>query len=97
MDNRRIFKKSDEVVTREIEGELILLPLYKSSKEMNYIYTFNETAAALWGLIDGKMTLGEIKEDLKEKFAVEDEKLERQINEFINDIKTIKAIKAYRG
>lgn len=92
MDENKIFKRSDQVVSREIEGEVVLLPLYKSSKDLNYIYTLNKTAATAWGLIDGKNNLADIKNKLTDEFNVEETKLTKQLNELIKDLTSIRAI-----
>lgn len=92
MNDKKVLKKTDKVVTREIEGEVILFPLYKSSKDMNYIYTLNETAAAFWSLIDGKKTLARIKEKLLNAYSVDEKTLIKQMDGLIKDLKTIKAI-----
>ncbi|MFH1380825.1 MAG: PqqD family protein [Candidatus Omnitrophota bacterium] len=75
-----------------MEGAVILLPLYKTSKEFSYIYTFNKTSSAAWDLIDGKRTLGDVKEELLDKFEVSEEKLEKELDEFIKDLLSIKAV-----
>ena len=92
MDEKKVLKKSPQIVTREIEGEVILLPLYKSSKDLSYIYTLNETAAVAWGLIDGKKTLGQIKTKLMNEFKVSEGKLTKQLNTLMKDLRSIKAI-----
>lgn len=92
MDENKIFKKSDQMVTREIEGEIVLLPLYKSSKKLSYIHTLNETAASAWELIDGKNSLADIKDKLMDKFDIDEAKLSRQLDELIKDLKSVKAI-----
>jgi tRNA uridine 5-carbamoylmethylation protein Kti12 len=93
MNEKNILKKSEEVVSREIEGETILLPLYKSSKDMNYIYTLNKTAAAAWRLIDGKKTLHQIKEELVKEYDVDEEKAVKQLSQLVKDLRSIKAVK----
>lgn len=92
MDEKKVLKKSNQIVTRKIESEVILLPLYKSSKDPNCIYTLNETVAVAWELINGKRTLGEIKERLMDKFEVGEEKLTKQLDRLITDFKSIRAI-----
>lgn len=92
MDEKKVFKKSDNVVTREIEGKVILMPLYKSSRDLNYIYTMNDTASSAWALIDGKSSIGDIKSRLLESFDVSEERIEKELAEFIKDLKSIKAI-----
>lgn len=92
MKDALTLKKNDQVVSREIEGEVILVPLYSSSKDMNYIYTLNETAARFWDLIDGKNTIGDIKKTLLDEFEVEEDKLDAQIGELVKDLKSVKAV-----
>ena len=93
MASKSILKKTDKVVSREIEGEKILLPLYKSSKDMNYIYTLNETASEVWDRIDGKKSLAKIKQDLIEIYDVDEKILTKQTDALIKDLKSIKAVK----
>jgi len=92
MDGEKIMKKSDDVVTREIEGKVILMPLHKSSKDLNYIYTLNETASRAWNLFDGKTTLGDVRDSLAEMHDVAVEKVEKELIEFVKDLKSIKAV-----
>lgn len=92
MNDKKVLKKSDDVVTREIEGKVILMPLYKSSRDLNYIYTMNETASRAWALMDGKASLGHIKARLLKSFDVGEKRIEKELSEFIKDLKSIKAI-----
>ena len=62
MQNITILKKNKNMVTRKIADETILLPIYKTSKEINCIYTLNKPASIVWDMIDGKATVGEIKD-----------------------------------
>jgi len=92
MDENKIFKKNQDVVTRKIAGEVILLPIYRTSKDMSYIYSLNKTAAAAWELIDGKNTLGKIRDKLTQAYDAGKGKIAKQLDELINDLKLIKAI-----
>ncbi|MBU0694702.1 MAG: PqqD family protein [Candidatus Omnitrophica bacterium] len=57
-----VYKKNKNMVTRKIADETILLPIYRTSKEINCIYTLNKPASIVWDMIDGKTTIGEIKD-----------------------------------
>ena len=92
MDLKKVFKKSKEITARDIEGQMIIMPLHRASNDINCIYTLNETAAAAWSLINGKNTLGRIKEELFLKFNVDKAVLEKDLKAFIKDLKSIKAI-----
>lgn len=93
MKESKVLEKNPKVVTRQIEDEVILLPLCKSSDEINCIYTLNQTAARFWELIDGRKTLGEIKNALLDEFDIAEEILIEQIKELLKDFVSIKAIK----
>jgi hypothetical protein len=92
MEEKKVMKKSDDVVAREIEGKVILMPLRKSSMDLNYIYTLNETASCAWDLFDGKSTLGEIRNSLCQRYEVTEGKVEKELTEFVKDLRSIKAI-----
>lgn len=92
MDGKAVIKKSKNVVSREIEGKVIIMPLTKTSKELNYIYTLNETASRAWELMDGKTSLSEIQRLLVEEYDVDEKKAAKQLAELVKDLKSIKAI-----
>lgn len=92
MNKNKVLVKNKDIVSREIRGEVILMPLYTSSKDLNYIYTLNETASHVWSLIDGKRSLPEIKNHLINKYQVNETKLDKELNGFIKDLRSIKAL-----
>lgn len=91
--NKKIYKKSPNFVTRVIENETILLPLYKEAVEINCLYTLNEVGGQIWKLINGKRDLEEIKKILLREYDVKESEVEKKLNGFIKDLLKIKAIK----
>ncbi|GAG05978.1 unnamed protein product, partial [marine sediment metagenome] len=53
MQETVVLRKNPDMVTRVIDDETILLPIYKTSDEINCIYTLNKVASRVWELIDG--------------------------------------------
>ena len=52
------YKASEEVVAREIEGELIIVPLTSGIGDMeDELFTLNETGRAIWSKLDGNKSL----------------------------------------
>jgi len=88
----KILKKNSQVVSRNIGGQTILMPVYNSLKDSNAIYTLNETASCIWSLMDEKLTLSAIKERIREKYAVSQTQLDQELEEFIADLNSIKAL-----
>jgi len=88
-----VFKKNSEIVTREIDKEIILVPTFKTSDEINSIYTLNPSASAVWNMIDGKRTMGAITKAVLKKFDTNFKDTQKKLEELFKDLKEIKAIK----
>lgn len=93
MEENKILRKNPDMVTRVIEDETILLPIYKTSDEINCIYTLNKVASRVWEIIDGKKSLGKIKKNILEEFETTPKELDKELNKLLKDLKEIKAIK----
>lgn len=92
MKVKGILKKNNDFVARNIEESIVLMPIYKSSKDLDCIYTLNETAGAVWNLIDGRLSMDKIKLKILKDYNVSQDKLDFQVEELIKDLKKIKAI-----
>ncbi len=92
LDDKKILKKNKNMVSRVIAGETILLPITRSSKEINAIYSLNRSAAHVWGLIDGKRSLADIKNDLMKEFDVTSSEVEKKIGKLVRELKDINAL-----
>ncbi len=66
------FKISEDIVSREIEGELIIIPLVAGIGDLeDDLYTLNDTGKEIWKTLDGKKDLKEISDILGRKFNSE--------------------------
>jgi hypothetical protein len=64
-----IYIPSEEIVARQIEGELIIVPLTAGFGDLeDELYTFNETGRAVWRLLDGQRDLNAVVALLAEQF-----------------------------
>jgi len=71
---------SEDVVSREIEGELIIVPIASGIGDLeDELYTLNETGRAIWQRLDGKHTLGAVAADLAEEYAAPLEQVTRDV------------------
>jgi len=56
---------SPDVISREIEGELIIIPLVSGMGNLeDELYTLNESGKAIWKMLDGTRNLKTIAEEL---------------------------------
>jgi len=68
-----VYAVSGDVVAREIEGELLIVPLTAGVGDgEDELYTLNETGKALWSKLDGRTSLREIVRQLAAEFDAEE-------------------------
>jgi hypothetical protein len=87
-----VLRKNKNMVTRVIDDETILLPIYRTSEEINCIYTLNKVASRVWQMIDGKRPLSEIKNKILQEFDTTSDEADKEIKIFLKNLKKIKAI-----
>ena len=88
----KVYKKSDSIVSRKIADEFILVPIRQNVGDLESISTLNEVAARIWELIDGKMKVREIKNKIIEEFEVTTQQAEKDLIEYLKQLKKISAI-----
>ena len=93
MQEKKVLRRNPDMVTRVIDDETILLPIYKTSDEINCIFTLNKVASRVWELIDGKRTLERIKKQVLKEFDVTAQEVDKEMGKFLQDLLEIKAVK----
>ena len=91
-----VYKKNPDFVYRRIAGETILVPIRKAIKELQSIYSFNDTACAIWDKIDGRRSMEEIILAMQEEFEVSSETLKADTQELVERLKTVGALECVR-
>ena len=86
------YQKDPSIVSREIAGEVILVPIRRNMGDLESIYTLNETAAAAWMLIDGSSTLQKIRDQVVEEYDVEVEQAQLDLIDLVAQLEEIGAI-----
>jgi hypothetical protein len=88
-----LIDKQKNIISKKINNEYILVPLTGNVANMESLYTLNETAAFLWGKIDGTKNITRLAEEVVKEFNVD--MLEAMIDtkEFIDEIKGLLIIK----
>ena len=82
-----IYAISDDVVAREIEGEIIIVPLVAGIGDLeDELFTLNETGKAIWELLDGRRSLQEVARELSEKYQAEPEKIQTDVLGLVGEL-----------
>jgi hypothetical protein len=87
IDLNGIYAKSSDIVSREIEGELILVPLVEGIGDLEEeLFTLNTTGRAIWEGLDGNKTVQSIIEDLLQVYEVTKEELEEDVTGLMTEL-----------
>jgi hypothetical protein len=69
IDLGRAYRPSDDVVVREIEGEIVIVPLVSGIGDLeDELLTLNETGRAIWSRLDGTRPLAAIVAELQAEY-----------------------------
>ncbi|MGX9727748.1 MAG: PqqD family protein [Candidatus Electronema sp. VV] len=63
-----VFRQAENVVTRKVMDETLLVPISGQLASMDNLYTLNETGAFIWQALDGVRSLAEISEMLERQY-----------------------------
>ena len=78
---------SEDVVAREIEGDMIVVPLVAGIGDADdELYTLNETGKAIWKKLDGQKSLEQISEELMEEFSASADEIKKDVLGFASEM-----------
>ena len=92
MNDKTVLLKNENMAVRVIDEETVLMPIFGSTDKINSIFTLNKVGSRIWSLINGKRTVGEIKEQLSGVFTVTPARLNKEVAAFLQDLKKINAV-----
>ncbi len=83
----KIWRASENVITRKIADETILVPISGNLANMQRLFSINEVGAAIWALMDGKKNVRSIKQAIIKEFDVQEDQLDDDIYAFIENLR----------
>ena len=82
-----IYAPSEDVVAREIEGELIIIPLAAGIGDLgDELYTLNETGKVIWAHLDGHKNLAEIVTALSAEYDAPAGEIEQDVFGLVQEL-----------
>lgn len=88
----QIYIHDPSIVTREIAGEMLLVPIRQNVADLQSIYLLNETALFAWQRFDGRQTLADIQNQLVQDFDVDEEQAGQDLLELVEQLQKIGAV-----
>lgn len=87
-----VFQHADNIVTRKVMDETLLVPISGELASMDNLYTLNETGAFIWQAMDGTRNLAEIGEMLEQQYDAPAEVIAADVLEVVNGLVEAKLI-----
>jgi len=81
------YMPSEDVVARNIEGELIIVPLVGGIGDLeDELFTLNETGKAIWDRLDGKKKLKDVLAELSAEFEAPVGEIEKDLTGLVEEL-----------
>jgi coenzyme PQQ synthesis protein D (PqqD) len=81
-----LLRRSTEVVSREVGGETVVVPVCRGVGDLDSIYTFNALGTRLWTLLAENRTEEELAAFVAQHFAVSEETAQRDVQLFLREL-----------
>ncbi len=82
----RVYDHKNNIVTRKIADETILVPIYGNLADMQRIFSLTPVAAFIWERLDGVRPLKDIRMDITQTFDVDEATAGADISELIHSL-----------
>ena len=82
----KCFAKEKDLVTRDVAGEEIIVPIKGHVGDLEGVFTLNEVGAMVWRLIDGQTTVRQLMEAVRNEYDVEAAEAEKDVADFLRSL-----------
>jgi len=80
------FVKEKDLVTRDVAGEEIIVPIKGHVGDLEGVFTLNEVGAMIWRLINGQTTVRQLMEAVINEYDVESSEAEKDVVDFLRSL-----------
>lgn len=82
-----VYRCREDLVTREIVGETIIVPISGELANLQKVFSLNPTGAFVWARLDGATRLEAIHDALTESFEVDREDAWEDLSELVDELR----------
>ena len=87
------YERNPSHIFRKVVDEFILVPIHQDMADMDSIYTLNGVGAFIWEHLDQPRTQAELLAALLEEFAADPDVIAADLERFLDEMTTIRALK----
>ena len=82
----RFFRQAANLLTRQIAGEVIVVPIRGRLADMQQIFALNEVGEHVWRLIETRQSVDEICRDVAQVFDISPVQAATDVREFLAEL-----------
>ena len=87
VDLQKTYVPSNDIVARDIEGELIIVPLVAGIADLeDDLFTLNRTGKDIWNRLDGRRNLETIVEELSKEYEGRREDIQEDVLGLVSEL-----------
>ena len=87
IDGEARFRPSSDVVSREIGGEIIIVPLASGVADLEKeLFTLNPTGLSIWTKLDGSRTVAEVAHEVARDFDAPEDTVRADVIELLAEL-----------
>jgi len=88
MNGNIVYARNENVVTRKVGEDVVVVPIRHNVGDLDSVYTFNEVAARVWSLVDGERPSGAQLDAVCDEFDVARDVAERDLEELLASLES---------
>jgi hypothetical protein len=81
-----VYRKKDDLLTRRIAGETLVVPIRGKLADMQSIFALSEVGEFVWERLDGKTNVEAILDAVVEQFEVDEGQVQADVAEFLGEL-----------
>lgn len=85
--------RNTAIVSRDVAGETIVVPICRGVGDLDSVYTFNPVGRSLWGLLEESRTTEELANWVVTNYAVEVEQAFADVQRYLAELQQIGLIR----
>lgn len=91
------YKRSDNVVSRELGGQTVLIPIQQQGIDVQSIYALNGTAEDVWEMLAAPSTLEAIVAKMAEEYNASGDLIRNDIVTLLNEMVEENVVISFQG
>lgn len=93
IESTAVYRRSDDVVSRQVGREAVLVPVRASAGTLDFIYTLSPVAARVWALLDGEHSVDAVTLAICDEFDVDAGTARADLEELLADLEGVSLVK----